>query len=201
MEYKGFRVYSESETEEMKRRYFETVVNRTIDDESFIWTHDNIRLAFIEMLMGTSVQIIHYKLAVEFETYHKDRFDYRFNCLMNYKKTNCKDFDEKECIGAIREEAQEFADEWLNDRKMETPEWMLQKGYVLVTHNITKLRDDESFVQFLNSILTSGNNIEKSLNNLDENGKPLRIFQGMCTTGYDYELTKVVNKEDIVENK
>lgn len=201
MEYKGFRVYSEKETEELKKRYFDSQVNHIEDEEAFIWTHDDIRLGFIKMLMGLSIQMIHYNLAVEFETYHKDCFDYRFNCLMNYKKTNCKDFDEKECIGVIREEAQEFADEWLNDRKMETPEWMLQKGYVLVTHNISKLRDEESFIQFLNSFLTTGNNTEKSLNNLDYNGKPLRIFQGMCDTGYDYELTKVVNKEDIEEKK
>jgi len=194
MEYKGFRIYNEKETEELKRRYFESQLNGVVDNDALIWSQDDIRLGFIEMLMGLSVQMIHYNLAVEFETYHKDRFDYRFNCLMNYKKTNCKDFDEKECIGVIREEAQEFADEWLNDRKMETPEWILQKGYVLVTHNIYILRDEESFMQFLNSILASGNNIEKSLNNLDDNGKPLRIFQGMCTTGYDYELTKVVNK-------
>ena len=201
MEYKGFRIYNEKETEELKRRYFESQFNGIVDDEALIWSQDDIRLGFIRMIMGLPVSTVHYKLAVEFETYHIDRFYYQFNCLMSNKKTYSKDFDEKECVETIREEAQEFADEALNDRKMETPEWMIQKGYVLVTYTIYKQRDNESFKQFLNSILTSGNNIEKSLNNLDDNGKPLRIFQGICDTGYDHELTKVVNKEDIEEKK
>ena len=206
MEYKGFRIYNEKETEELKRRYFESQVNGIVDDEALIWSQDDIRLGFIRMIMGLPVKKVNYYLAVDFETYHKELYDEELRTLIfskrlsyRYEKENNNEEewdypDDNEWIEELHPKAQKFADIHLDEQKKKTPEWMLQNEYVLVTYCIYKQRDNESFMQFLNSILTSGNNIEKSLNNLDDNGKPLRIFQGICDSGYDHELTKVVNK-------
>ncbi len=176
MYYNGFRISSEKETEELKRRYFDSQLNGVVDNDALIWSQDNIRLGFIRMIIGLPVSIVYYKLAVEFETYRKELYDEKLNA--NF----CEN------------DAQRFADAELEEKKTETPEWLVKQGYVLVTHSLSKLRDDESYTQFLHSIITSGNNREKILNRLDENLKPLRIFQGMCDTGYEYELAKVVNK-------
>lgn len=213
MEYKGFRIYNEKETEELKRRYFESQLNGVVDNDALIWSQDDIRLGFIRMIMGLPVEKVNYYLAVDFETYHKELYDEELRTFIFHKRLSYRyekennneeewDYpDDNEWIEELHAKAQKFADIHLEEQKKKTPEWMLQNEYVLVTYVINKLRDSESFMQFLNSILTSGNNTEKSLNRLGENGKPVRIFQEMCTTGYDYELTKVVNKEDIEEKK